>query len=616
MFNSMVHFLKMYTVYSNRYASACQTLKKELEVNEKFKKEVNSISANSGSGLDLFAYLIMPIQRIPRYSLLLRDLMKYTAEDHPDYQGLSECLQTIGQVASHINEELRRFENTIRFEEMQKKGLDLKTFIVAHRSFIKDGIFKVTIEPASWIPNPLETQPKKAPKDYHLILFNDLFLHIKANTSISHSELNVENPKFVWPLELVWVEEANDGEIKILGPSEKITFYDKEWATLLKKAILERLEIKNRNKKSKRKTCTDQYRIGTFTFLDGAQYDGRWYMGKPDGRGTWTYLGATYYGEWKNGIKSGKGHYTYQSREAYFGYWEDGKPHGKGEVLYPDGSTLCGHWEHGIRSGSATLVYENTNILRGIFKSDKMVEGEMLYSSPKMSIQGPIVENAFHGLGMISYADGSTYEGDIKEGLKHGRGLMRYSNDSEDSRVLFLGSWENDVREGFGTLVDGKSVHRGHWSNDKPHIEGVKLFHDGTIYDGHWESGLRSGKGKCYYSDASVYEGDWLNDLPHGEGTYRDTTGLQYTGSWVNGIKQGKGKYVLANGASFEGFLHNGLPNKYGVFYGGNGDFIKSYDGDWLNGLFHGKGALVLANNDTYQGGFLNNNFRGEHIKQ
>jgi hypothetical protein len=37
------------------------------------------------AGLTLKAFLIMPIQRIPRYRLLLEDLVKNTPESHPDH---------------------------------------------------------------------------------------------------------------------------------------------------------------------------------------------------------------------------------------------------------------------------------------------------------------------------------------------------------------------------------------------------------------------------------------------------------------------------------------------------------------------------------------------------
>lgn len=38
--------------------------------------------------LDLGSYLILPVQRLPRYTLLLDKLVEYTSEDNPDYENL------------------------------------------------------------------------------------------------------------------------------------------------------------------------------------------------------------------------------------------------------------------------------------------------------------------------------------------------------------------------------------------------------------------------------------------------------------------------------------------------------------------------------------------------
>jgi len=56
------------------------------------------------SGIDLSSLLITPVQRIPRYELLLKELINCTWETHPDYTNLEKALQTIKGVASTINE--------------------------------------------------------------------------------------------------------------------------------------------------------------------------------------------------------------------------------------------------------------------------------------------------------------------------------------------------------------------------------------------------------------------------------------------------------------------------------------------------------------------------------
>ena len=46
-------------------------------------------------GLDLRAYLIQPVQRVPRYRLLLIELLKHTRESHPDWVDLKAALENV-----------------------------------------------------------------------------------------------------------------------------------------------------------------------------------------------------------------------------------------------------------------------------------------------------------------------------------------------------------------------------------------------------------------------------------------------------------------------------------------------------------------------------------------
>lgn len=50
-------------------------------------------------------------QRIPRYVLLLRDLLKHTPKKHPDYADISKSLAEFQEVAGHVNESMRRADD-------------------------------------------------------------------------------------------------------------------------------------------------------------------------------------------------------------------------------------------------------------------------------------------------------------------------------------------------------------------------------------------------------------------------------------------------------------------------------------------------------------------------
>ena len=54
-------------------------------------------------GLSLGAYLIMPVQRVPRYVLLLTDLLQNTPGDSADYEPIKTAHELVKSFADFIN---------------------------------------------------------------------------------------------------------------------------------------------------------------------------------------------------------------------------------------------------------------------------------------------------------------------------------------------------------------------------------------------------------------------------------------------------------------------------------------------------------------------------------
>uniref|UniRef100_A0A4W3GFW6 Phosphatidylinositol-3,4,5-trisphosphate dependent Rac exchange factor 2 n=1 Tax=Callorhinchus milii TaxID=7868 RepID=A0A4W3GFW6_CALMI len=67
----------------------------------------------------LEGYLVAPIQRICKYPLLLKELMKRTPKKHNDYVAVLEALQAMKTVCSTINEAKRQMEKLEILEEWQ-----------------------------------------------------------------------------------------------------------------------------------------------------------------------------------------------------------------------------------------------------------------------------------------------------------------------------------------------------------------------------------------------------------------------------------------------------------------------------------------------------------------
>ena len=62
----------------------------------------------------------MPVQRIPRYNMLLRDLVKHTWEDHMDYTALTQAVARVEDIAGFLNDKKREAENVATMLELEQ----------------------------------------------------------------------------------------------------------------------------------------------------------------------------------------------------------------------------------------------------------------------------------------------------------------------------------------------------------------------------------------------------------------------------------------------------------------------------------------------------------------
>lgn len=94
MFERFAPFLRMYSYYATAQENAASGLARCVA---KYK-EVAALMETSRShpdckGQDVQSLLIEPIQRVPRYELLLKSLLDYTERTHPDYETLDKAYQ-------------------------------------------------------------------------------------------------------------------------------------------------------------------------------------------------------------------------------------------------------------------------------------------------------------------------------------------------------------------------------------------------------------------------------------------------------------------------------------------------------------------------------------------
>eukprot|EP01102_Stenamoeba_stenopodia_P005953 TRINITY_DN1665_c0_g6_i1.p1 TRINITY_DN1665_c0_g6~~TRINITY_DN1665_c0_g6_i1.p1 ORF type:complete len:1297 (+),score=336.71 TRINITY_DN1665_c0_g6_i1:314-4204(+) len=201
-FIKMTDYLRCYVEYVNNYQHALDLLnklRKERPALHNFlRKQETSKECRS---LPLDGFLITPVQRIPRYELLLRDLLKQTWTSHVDYQELTAALQKVKETNVFINEKKRESEGLEKLFAIDSKMVGNKngSLFEASRRWIKDGsVLRV----------------KKGPKlkQGWLHLFNDILI-------LSSPKGRKKDKKFHWRMQVA-VESLQMDKV---APSGKVT---------------------------------------------------------------------------------------------------------------------------------------------------------------------------------------------------------------------------------------------------------------------------------------------------------------------------------------------------------------------------------------------------------
>ncbi|CAD8067320.1 unnamed protein product [Paramecium sonneborni] len=133
-------FFKVYFTYYEGFNKSMATLKQCINDKEDFKKFLKNISEiKDYNNQDIESYLIKPVQRIPKYNLLLEDLLKHTEKTHPDYKNLSECLELFKKINDDNNKNMDIFLSSKLFDVEKWFGNKLNQKLVdSKRKYITE----------------------------------------------------------------------------------------------------------------------------------------------------------------------------------------------------------------------------------------------------------------------------------------------------------------------------------------------------------------------------------------------------------------------------------------------------------------------------------------------
>eukprot|EP01113_Clastostelium_recurvatum_P034608 TRINITY_DN4714_c0_g1_i4.p1 TRINITY_DN4714_c0_g1~~TRINITY_DN4714_c0_g1_i4.p1 ORF type:complete len:1170 (-),score=340.73 TRINITY_DN4714_c0_g1_i4:32-3541(-) len=166
-FVKMAPIMKLYAEYVNNYEQSCKVLA-EVMGTEKGASVLRECKKRSSSNLDISSMLIMPVQRLPRYELMLRELIKYTDPTHVDHDNLKNAHQQIQNTNNYINERKRNSDGRMRMITLAKMIKDCPIDLVAaHRFCLHEGVVSVS------------SSRKQESGAYYFFLFNDVLMATK-----------------------------------------------------------------------------------------------------------------------------------------------------------------------------------------------------------------------------------------------------------------------------------------------------------------------------------------------------------------------------------------------------------------------------------------------------
>ncbi|XP_029326167.1 FYVE, RhoGEF and PH domain-containing protein 4 isoform X2 [Mus caroli] len=173
-------FLKMYGEYVKGFDNAVELVKTMTERVPQFKSVTEEIQKQKICGsLTLQHHMLEPIQRIPRYEMLLKDYLKKLSPDSPDWNDAKKSLEIISTAASHSNSAIRKMENLKKLLEIYEMLGEEEDIVNPSNELIKEGqILKLAARNTS-------------AQERYLFLFNNMLLYCVPRFSLVGSKFTV-----------------------------------------------------------------------------------------------------------------------------------------------------------------------------------------------------------------------------------------------------------------------------------------------------------------------------------------------------------------------------------------------------------------------------------------
>uniref|UniRef100_A0A673N2E1 FYVE, RhoGEF and PH domain-containing protein 4-like n=1 Tax=Sinocyclocheilus rhinocerous TaxID=307959 RepID=A0A673N2E1_9TELE len=209
--------------------------------------------------LTLQHHMLEPVQRVPRYEMLLKDYLKKLPEDDPDRSQAEKSLNIISMAATHSNTAIRKMENLKKLMEIYEMLGGEEDIVNPSNELIKEGqILKLAARNTSSM-------------ERYLFLFNNMLLYCVPKFSLVGQRFTVRTRVGVEGMKVL--ETSNDDyphTFQVSGKERTLELQasseqDKEdWIKAFRKTI-EIFQQKNESFKSASKEVVDE--VSTFPYL-------------------------------------------------------------------------------------------------------------------------------------------------------------------------------------------------------------------------------------------------------------------------------------------------------------------------------------------------------------
>ena len=170
----MLDFFKLYFPYCDHYQDATKFLEKLKLAKHPFTEWIKQLEYTPElQNLDFSSQLIKPVQRLPKYVLLFKDLMKNTDRKHVDYENIEKCLVKFQEINNLNNLKMNETLKSMKMKELDEKfGQDKSLLIVQpQREFLEEEALSIVLD--------------NEPSPVVCYFFNDLILVVENIKGVS-----------------------------------------------------------------------------------------------------------------------------------------------------------------------------------------------------------------------------------------------------------------------------------------------------------------------------------------------------------------------------------------------------------------------------------------------